>query len=405
MADNSQAGAAVGIGDVFRTDDLGTSKVPYAKLNGGGDGVDLPIVAGQQTMANSLPVVLPSDQTALPITDNAGSLTVDAPVGTPVFVRLSDGSTGAGFGSGSDTSAQRVSLSNANAVAHDAVVSTNPVTVGGVASAAAPSAVSADGDSVRLWALRNGTLQVGLAAAGALIGGDVTNGLDVDVTRIIPDVTATALGKAEDAPHGSGDTGVAVWAVRNDAGGSSAANGDYVAIVSDSGGRLWTAGQVAHDAAIAGAPFRTAGRAATADYTAVADGDTADFLASILGKQVVLTGAIPALTWSATAAAGGLVTTTAVTLKAAGAAGVRNYIKSIRVVNSHPTISSEVVIRDGAAGTVLDRGWAQAGGGGYSTIFDPPLRGSTATLVEIAEITATATTGIVYTVSGYSGAE
>lgn len=30
---------------------------------------------------------------ALPVTDNAGSLTVDAPVGTPVFVRLSDGTS------------------------------------------------------------------------------------------------------------------------------------------------------------------------------------------------------------------------------------------------------------------------------------------------------------------------
>jgi hypothetical protein len=36
-------------------------------------------------------VILASDQTVVPISDNAGSLTVDAPVGTPAFVRLSDG--------------------------------------------------------------------------------------------------------------------------------------------------------------------------------------------------------------------------------------------------------------------------------------------------------------------------
>jgi hypothetical protein len=48
---------------------------------------------GQQTMANSLPVTLASNQTALPVTDNAGSLTVDAPAGTPVFARLSDGTS------------------------------------------------------------------------------------------------------------------------------------------------------------------------------------------------------------------------------------------------------------------------------------------------------------------------
>jgi plasmid maintenance system antidote protein VapI len=36
-------------------------------------------------------VILASDQTVVPVSDNAGSLTVDAPVGTPVFTRLSDG--------------------------------------------------------------------------------------------------------------------------------------------------------------------------------------------------------------------------------------------------------------------------------------------------------------------------
>ena len=46
---------------------------------------------GQGLMAASAPVVIASNQTALPVTDNAGSLTVDAPVATPVFVRLSDG--------------------------------------------------------------------------------------------------------------------------------------------------------------------------------------------------------------------------------------------------------------------------------------------------------------------------
>jgi hypothetical protein len=46
---------------------------------------------GQKTMAASLPVVVASDQTVIQVADNAGSLTVDAPVGTPAFVRLSDG--------------------------------------------------------------------------------------------------------------------------------------------------------------------------------------------------------------------------------------------------------------------------------------------------------------------------
>lgn len=48
-------------------------------------------VNGQTTMANSAPVAIASNQTVIPVSDNSGSLTVDAPVGTPAFVRLSDG--------------------------------------------------------------------------------------------------------------------------------------------------------------------------------------------------------------------------------------------------------------------------------------------------------------------------
>lgn len=68
--------------------------------------------------------------------------------------------------------------------AHDAAVSGNPVLEGGYASAAAPTDVSADGDMVRGWRLRNGAAAMVLTAGGALIGGDATNGIDVDVTRL-----------------------------------------------------------------------------------------------------------------------------------------------------------------------------------------------------------------------------
>lgn len=57
----------------------------------------------------------------------------------------------------------------------------------------------------------------GAANSTAMIGGDATNGLDVDVTRVIPGTTATALGKAEDGGHTTGDVGVMMLGVRNDA--------------------------------------------------------------------------------------------------------------------------------------------------------------------------------------------
>jgi hypothetical protein len=69
-------------------------------------------------------------------------------------------------------------------VAHDIGIAGNPLTIGGVASAAAPADVSADQDAVRAWYLRNGAAASVLTAAGALIGGDAANGLDIDVTRL-----------------------------------------------------------------------------------------------------------------------------------------------------------------------------------------------------------------------------
>lgn len=75
--------------------------------------------------------------------------------------------------------------------AHDNPVAGNPILVGGYGSATAPSDVSAGADAVRAWRLLNGAAATVLTAAGALIGGDALNGLDVDVTRLPPLVEGT----------------------------------------------------------------------------------------------------------------------------------------------------------------------------------------------------------------------
>jgi hypothetical protein len=165
------------------------------------------------------------------------------------------------------------------------------------------------------------------------------------------------------------------------------------------------AGDVASDAADSGNPVKIGMIARSTEPTAVADADRVNAVGSLLGKQVVLPHAIPASTWNYAAAAGGLVSTTGVTAKAAAGVGIRNYVKSAQVINSHQTISTEVLIRDGAAGTVLWRGWAQAAGGGASVQFDPPLRGTANTLIEIAEVTATATAGVLVNLQGYVAGE
>lgn len=180
-------------------------------------------------------------------------------------------------------------------VAHDgAGGSVNPLLVGGYASAAAPTDVSADADSVRAWFLRNGAQATVLTAAGALVGGDATNGLDVDVTRMIPGTGATALGKAEDAGHTSGDTGVMALAVRNDAGTALAGTDlDYIPLTTDNTGALRVTGggggtQYTEDAAAAADPVGNmllSRRRDTPTASEVsADGDNIASIATSKGK-------------------------------------------------------------------------------------------------------------------------
>ncbi len=57
-------------------------------------------------------------------------------------------------------------------------------------------------------------------------------------TNIVPGVAANSLGKAESAAHSTGDTGVALLAVRDDTPVGLAADGQYIPLTTDSVGRL-----------------------------------------------------------------------------------------------------------------------------------------------------------------------
>jgi hypothetical protein len=160
-------------------------------------------------------------------------------------------------------------------------------------------------------------------------------------------------------------------------------------------------GDAAHGAAVAGNPVLVGLEGRSTDPTAVDSGDVVRALASLLGKQVTLPYAIPASTWSYATATAGVTDTADDEAKAAGAAGVRHYITSVQVINGHATVATEVVIKDGA--TVLWRGWAEAVGGGVSAKFDPPLRGTAATAVNVANITTGSKT--YFNLQGYSALE
>lgn len=116
---------------------------------------------------------------------------------------------------------------------------------------------------------------------------------------------------------------------------------------------------------------------------------------------------IPQVNWSYAAAAAGILnTTTAVTIKSAAGAGVRNYLTSLSVVAEILGVATEIAIRDGAGGTVVWRikvGTAGLLGGLYVPLLTP-IGGSPNTLLEVVTLSASVTGAVYINASGFTGA-
>lgn len=107
--------------------------------------------------------------------------------------------------------------------------------------------------------------------------------------------------------------------------------------------------------------------------------------------------------WSYAPPALGIVnSTTAVTVKAAAGAGVRNVVTGIQITAGALGVATEVVIRDGAGGAVLWRGLVGTGGLSLAVALPTPILGSTNTLLEVVTLTATVTGGVYINVQGYT---
>ena len=99
---------------------------------------------------------------------------------------------------------------------------------------------------------------------------------------------------------------------------------------------------------------------------------------------------LPENDWQFGGVTGGITTTADTVLKTAGAAGIRNYVTGISVQNASATTATEVVIKDGAS-TVMWRGYVGTSAvlnSAVSVVFPTPLRGTAATAVNVACITA-----------------
>ena len=170
-------------------------------------------------------------------------------------------------------------------------------------------------------------------------------------------------------------------------------------------GAVYVAGSVSPEGGGAGtSPIAIGLECRTSSKTSVSNATLVRPIATTDGRLITRPHSIPENEWVYAAASGGITnTTTAATLVAAQAAGVRNYLTSLQLSSDALGAATEIAIRDGAGGTVLWRGKiGTAGIAGVSTIqFSDPLKSTAATLLEVVTLTASVTGGVYVNAQGY----
>lgn len=249
------------------------------------------------------------------------------------------------------TTANPLGTTASGATAHDVALSDNPVAMGGYASATAPTDVSANGDAVYAWHLRNGAQVVNLAVGGTLVTGSA--GLPVAQQGTWNVATVTTL----------------------------------------------TGGGIAHDSADSGNPVKVGARAAAtlSDDTMVANADRTDAVADLDGALLVRPG-FPLGDLISEQVTNTNGTSTAFTNFGA-TASTRNYVTAITVYNSSATAGT-IDFRDGTAGTVLWTMPIPATGGSVISNGGMPLFCTTANTALAFDVSGALTT-VTISISGF----
>jgi hypothetical protein len=103
-------------------------------------------------------------------------------------------------------------------------------------------------------------------------------------------------------------------------------------------------------------------------------------------------GAIPASSptivrpWSYAGPSGGITDTADDTIIAAAGAGKANYLVSAQIINTHASVDTEVVIKDGST-VIWRREFKALGVGAADIIFERPLISSNNTALNVAAVT------------------
>lgn len=181
---------------------------------------------GQQTMANSVSVALASDQSALPVTDNAGALTVDAANDASLNVTIGDGSNTATIRNLAANDAVNVALVDG---AGDHITAVG----GGVQYTQGDTDTTITGTAI-LFENNTGTSALGVVSS--------TDPLPIESVTLTPGTAATNLGKAVAAAGGASDVGVAPLFLRDDSLSTlTPLDGQYTRGRTTSKGALWVA--------------------------------------------------------------------------------------------------------------------------------------------------------------------
>jgi hypothetical protein len=263
--------------------------------------------------------------------------------------------------------------------------------------------LTVDGSVSLAAALPAGTNNIGdvdvLTLPSLPAGANTVGSIAGITTSVTPGTGATNLGKAEDAPHATGDVGVLVLGVRSDAAVTPVStDGDYHPLLFDGSGflRVRPQGTNAHDAVASGNPTIMAGVSETPEDTAPAnqvsaEGDQTSLVVSRDGA--LYTHPHPPRIWHAASEFTAAQTDTSV--KAAPGAGLSLYITDIYVaVNGTVTVTLEEGM------TVLKhRFYGSAAGQSASRNLRVPMKLAANTALTVTTSAAIACT---VAVSGYT---
>lgn len=324
----------------------------------------LPLPSGAATSANQTTVIGHLDGVEGLLT------TIDADTGNlPTIETNTD--FGTVTGGGTETGALRVTVANnsTGVLSVDDNGSTLSVDDGG-------GSLTVDG-TVGV----SGTVTVGAHA--------VTNAgtFAVQADSVIPGVAATSLGKAEDAAHSSGDTGVMMLGVRNDSNTTFAGTaGDYSAIAVDGEGSVRIVGSIAHDSIDSGKPIKigTKSVAQLSAQTLVAAADRSDSVSDLDGALLTRNNAPLGDVVSGNASNTDGTSTQVI---AAGAAGIKHYITDVTITNTSAS-NIYVELKDGASAKWT---FPVPANSGVTHSFSTPLAGTAATAWNFDPSAATTT--------------